>query len=302
MKLDIKDKIVWPPDGRYVVALSGGPDSVALLDLLAGQAADRALELEVAHFDHGWGPQSRDYAALAERVAGRYGLPFHIDRRKVVRREAEAREARYRFLREVMGKIGADAIITAHHQDDLVETMVMNLRRGTRRRGLSPFINSADVIRPLVAIRKAELLAYAHERGLEYYDDVSNDDLGFRRNAVRQELARGSEDVHAAMVAIAKEATELNRRVDAGLAELHSVGPAGAVADVGKLRRLPLATLQELLVAMARAVQPGAELDRLAVEQLALDLKTGRLQRGRRLTKRLFVSPVRGRVTIVFTA
>ncbi|HUC20270.1 MAG TPA: tRNA lysidine(34) synthetase TilS, partial [Candidatus Polarisedimenticolaceae bacterium] len=239
------------------------------------------------------------------QAAASHKLPFHSVRRPVKRAEAEAREARYRYLREVKQQTGCQAIITAQHQDDVIETVLMNVERGTGRYGLSPFMNTPDVVRPLVGVRKAELAGYARDNKLVWSEDPANQDMSYRRNVMRQEivpaLAKLHPEVQAELVAIAGEAAALNRRIDGGLKKLFKFEAGEAIAELARLRRLPFATLTEVLVAMARAVQPGAELDRLAVEQLALDCKTGRMSRPRQLTNRLWVRCSRARVITVFT-
>ncbi len=305
MKDTFINRIIWPSPGRYVFALSGGVDSAALLDLMATHPDASKRQLEVVHFDHGWSAESKKYTETARQAANRYGLPFHSTRRPVKRAEAEARQARYGYLREIQEQTGARAIITAQHQDDLVETLIMNVERGTGRYGLSPFVSAKDILRPLARVRKAELLKYANERGLEWIEDPSNQDPAFRRNVVRRELIPALKkiepDFQAKMIAIIDEATGLNQRINKGLQAYFDFTDGKATADLNRLRRLPFTTLTEVLVAMARAVQPGVELDSVAVEQLALDCKTLRLGQARQLTSRLSVSCSRARVITVFT-
>src|SRR6185436_20114617 len=120
--------------GKYVVAVSGGVDSMVLLDLLRQKPK---LELVVAHFDHGIREDSAQDRKLVQRIAKAYGLPFVHAKGNLGPKagEALAREARYAFLRQVQADHDAKAIITAHHQDDMLKTAIMNLLRGTGRRG-----------------------------------------------------------------------------------------------------------------------------------------------------------------------
>jgi tRNA(Ile)-lysidine synthase len=122
--------------GRYVIAVSGGVDSVALLHALTKRPA---LDMIVAHFDHGIRPESAQDAAFVRTLAESYGLPFVTDRVELGpdASEASARQARYSFLRTLQRQYDATSIITAHHQDDLLETAIINLLRGTGRRGLT---------------------------------------------------------------------------------------------------------------------------------------------------------------------
>src|SRR6266542_1461422 len=142
--------------GKYVVAVSGGVDSMVLLDLLRQKPK---LELVVSHFDHGIRPDSEEDRRLVQRIARAYGLPFVYARGNLGPKagEALAREARYAFLRRVQQEQGAKAIITAHHQDDMLETAIMNLLRGTGRRGLSSLKSREGLLRPLLNWTKKDI-------------------------------------------------------------------------------------------------------------------------------------------------
>ncbi|HUC86988.1 MAG TPA: tRNA lysidine(34) synthetase TilS [Candidatus Saccharimonadales bacterium] len=296
--------IAWPPPGRYVVAVSGGGDSAALLDLLAQHSQASQWELVPAHFNHGWEGDDA-YESTARAAIERYGLKARVGRGKVERSEAAARTARYRFLRQVLREEQAVAIITAHHRDDLEETMLLNLLRGSGRQGLAPFQHMPDVRRPLVGVRKAELKDYAQERQLVWCHDTYNDDLKFRRNYVRHrlipKLKAQTPGIHEFLTATTQEAGGLNRGIDAGLARLFQVSGSRASLPRPRARQLEPAVLSELIVAMAGAVQPGVALDRRTVEQLAVDIKTGRLQRPRKLANSLFAEAAHDTVAIVFT-
>src|SRR4051794_16456164 len=127
---------IYVGPGKYVVAVSGGVDSVGLLDLLR---MDPGVKLTVSHFDHGIRDDSHLDRAHVQALARRYQLPFVYDKGALGpgASEAEARTARYQFLDNVKTKTGAHAIVTAHHQDDVLETAIINLLRGTGRKGLS---------------------------------------------------------------------------------------------------------------------------------------------------------------------
>lgn len=172
--------------GRYVVAVSGGVDSMALLHLLHGMPG---LQLIVAHFDHGIRDDSREDRLLVQETAGRYGLPFVYDEGKLGRASEEtARKARYGFLHHVREAAGADAIVTAHHKDDALETAVINMIRGTGRKGLAS-LQSIDVIkRPLLAYNKQDLLDYARTHKLSWREDSTNADTAYLRNHIRQKV------------------------------------------------------------------------------------------------------------------
>lgn len=173
------------PD-TYVVAVSGGVDSMALLDILRQQPG---LKLIVAHFDHGIRNESSLDRRLVQAVAKSHGLKFIYDEGNLGEiSEAAARQARYNFLYRVREASCARAIITAHHQDDLLETAIHNLLRGTGRKGLTS-LKSTDVIkRPLLHLSKQELIDYAKANNLAWNEDATNQDTKYRRNYIRHNL------------------------------------------------------------------------------------------------------------------
>lgn len=178
------------PKGRYVLAVSGGVDSMALLNMLSNSPG---LELVAAHFNHGIRDDSDEDETLVEEAAIRYGLPFESASGKLGRHasEAAARAARYEFLEGIRCKYEAAAIITAHHQDDLIETAIINLLRGTGRRGLVALAANPSVARPLLGYSKREIIKYAHACQLVWREDKSNLDDSYLRNYVRLHLMPG---------------------------------------------------------------------------------------------------------------
>ena len=139
--------------GVYVVAVSGGVDSMVLLDLLRRQ---KDLKLVVAHLDHGIRSDSDLDRQLVQQVASKHGLAFVYNTAQLGpgASEALARKARYNFLRRVQLATNATAIVTAHHQDDLIETAILNLLRGTGRKGLSSLGDDKHLRRPLLHVSK----------------------------------------------------------------------------------------------------------------------------------------------------
>ena len=177
------------PKGKYVLAVSGGVDSMVLLDLLARKPG---VELIVAHFNHNIRENSIDDELLVKQAASKYGLIFEARQGALSRNasEATARTARYAFLRGIKNKYQAGKIITAHHQDDMIETALINLIRGTNRSGLSSIINSKQVLRPLLAVSKAEILAYARLNGINWHEDTTNDETKYLRNHLRLKVLK----------------------------------------------------------------------------------------------------------------
>ena len=208
-------KIELERQQTYVVAVSGGVDSVALLDILVqSQPASRLL---VAHFDHGMRDESVDEAKFVEKLAQKYGLPFVLGRASLGAEASEdqARRARYLFLEKTQKEHAAAALILAHHRDDFLETAIINFHRGCQRRGLVSLKSTSDRLRPLLDCDKAEIIAYAQRRGLEWREDESNHNPRYLRNYVRQSIMpklRGEKRQH--LLKICAELSALNRQLD----------------------------------------------------------------------------------------
>lgn len=168
----------------YIIAVSGGVDSVVLLDVIARTGRP----LIVAHFDHGIRETSAADARFVKELAVRYGATFEMRREELGAGVSEelARERRYLFLLETARRHGG-VIVTAHHQDDIVETVAMNLRRGTRWRGLS-VMSDARLVRPLHGWSKRQILRYASSRRLEWIEDETNALDIYTRNRFRRKL------------------------------------------------------------------------------------------------------------------
>ncbi len=168
-----------------IVAVSGGVDSVMLLDMLVKKANMRLI---VAHFDHGIREDSADDARFVQDLAKKYGLESESRREELGANvsEAMARERRYVFLRDLARLYGTTTIITAHHGDDVIETMAINLSRGTGWRGIA--VLDSDIVRPLLGVTKKDILAYATMNNLEWREDSSNGDQRYLRNRIRARI------------------------------------------------------------------------------------------------------------------
>lgn len=196
---------------KYVVAVSGGVDSVALLDMLVRHGGH---QLTVAHFDHGIREDSAADARFVEALAVRYGLPFRIQSGNLGEHasEALAREKRYEFLRAV-AKQASGVIATAHHQDDVIETIALNLTRGTGWRGLA-VLSATDIHRPLVKFRKRDLYAYALEHELEWVEDETNVTGAYLRNRLRRKTAILSDSSRTTLAELWKKQRLLRQSID----------------------------------------------------------------------------------------
>lgn len=195
------------PRGRWLLAVSGGRDSMALLDAVASARGHEVAG--VASFDHGTGPAARKAVALVERTGLALQLPVMTGRMQPATAgsapsaptvdEASWREARWRFLKGWAAELRA-TVVTAHSWDDQVETVVLRLLRGSGPRGLAGMrvqaaIDDAEdagaamrIARPFLALRRDEIAAYAKARRLRWVEDPSNASLAFARNRVRHEI------------------------------------------------------------------------------------------------------------------
>src|SRR5260370_16270623 len=178
--------------GSGVGAVSGGGDFVALLDLLAAVAPTIGLSLVVAHADHGIALESWKVGKVVQQLADGYRLPFECTELKLGpdTSETEARRALYAWLREVQRRRSATYLVTAHHQDDQIETIVLRALRGSGPAGLAGVAQRGrgGLVRPLLPFTRRELLEYATTRGLPIHDDPANRDPRHLRSWVRAAL------------------------------------------------------------------------------------------------------------------
>lgn len=207
-------------DAPLVLAVSGGMDSMALMHAMATVAHPRVAM--VATFDHGSGRAASAAAAHVMREAMALGLPAvagHAADEVSLGdgREAAWRRARYEFLRAVATPLGA-RIVTAHTEDDQVETVLMRVLRGSGARGLAGLYATSDVLRPLIGLRRSALERYARDRGLAWHTDPGNASRAFLRNRVRLDLLpalrRVAPDIDTQLLAMARRAARWRREVD----------------------------------------------------------------------------------------
>lgn len=234
------------------------------------------VELVVAHFNHGIRGDSTKDEELVRKSSKNYSLPFEVGHGNLgpAASEEKARNARYKFLRAIQKKHGADAIVTAHHQDDLIETAILNILRGTGRRGLSSIAGNPNVLRPLLAYSKRDILAYAKKNKLLWREDASNNDLKYLRNYIRIKIVPnlGSEKRQQLLSTIDK-ATINNKALDQEIANLSQT----IVNDNGIQRAefiaLPIEIANEVIMELLRRSDLG-EFDKKTVDRLTLAVRT----------------------------
>ena len=186
------------PGMRLVVGVSGGIDSMVLLDLLRRLSREISLLIVAAHLNHGLRGEEaeRDERFVTERCA-RWKIPVESEKRDVkgIARKTKdsiqvaARKVRYEYLNEVMERYKGDYLVLGHQADDVAETVLIRFLRGASVQGLSGILEqNGRVIRPLLSFSRIEILSYAQEEGIPYVEDSSNEKGTYLRNRVRHEL------------------------------------------------------------------------------------------------------------------
>lgn len=202
-----------PSGSTVLAAVSGGLDSVVLLDLLRAEAERGTIgRVAVAHFDHRMRPASAADAAWVRGLCRAWDLPFEGGVADAVpRSEEEARDARYAFLFAAAERAGASRIAVAHHADDQAETVLFRLARGTGLGGLAGIpARRGHIIRPLLPFRRSRLEGHARARGLRHREDPTNVDPRYARNRIRLSVLPALEAAQPgateALVRLAREA------------------------------------------------------------------------------------------------
>ena len=182
---------------RVIVAVSGGADSVCLLDILNSLKDVMSVELVVAHFDHGLRPDEDEYETdFVKSLAASFDCKFVTKKAGLSLKpgnaslEEKARDVRYRFLNEVKEQFSAQKIATGHNLNDQAETVLMRLLRGSGPSGLSgiPPVRDTLIIRPLIEVTRSEIESYLSKRGLSHITDSSNSETKHLRNEIRLNL------------------------------------------------------------------------------------------------------------------
>jgi tRNA(Ile)-lysidine synthase len=299
------DHAMRPADGRILVAVSGGPDSTALLFLLRRLSPSLRLDLHVAHFDHGL--RGRAASAREERFVRRLaqslGLPFTSGRgdvRSVARQEhlsieQAARQERYAFLAHTAAEAGISAVATGHTASDQAETVLLHLVRGSGVAGLVgmgpvspwpfPERHRLRLLRPLLRLGRKHTQGCCEDAGLKPLEDESNASPRFRRNRVRNELLPLMQEMNPriedALVRLAQSAAEDHRYIES---KARGVLSRGAKSKPQRLDRWKLVQAPSSLrryalrLALARLVGDLQEFNEkhfAALDRLVLSGKTG---------------------------
>ena len=240
---------------RIVVGVSGGPDSVCLLDILNKLRNDLDIELIVAHFDHGFRPdEDGNETRVVESMAVSLGLPFEMQKAGFNMEgtgslEEMARYARYCFFNEVKDKYSARKIATGHTLNDQAETVLMRLLRGSGASGLAgiPPVRDDRIIRPLINLTRDEVLSYAVLKGLKYVTDSSNLETHFLRNRIRLEVLPQLKEIQPRVIELLGQTAEIMKRDDAWM-EAEATAWMEKAAEISQDFRvkIPLSSFKQL--------------------------------------------------------
>jgi tRNA(Ile)-lysidine synthase len=243
------------------VAVSGGLDSVALLDLLVATQRWHGGALSVVTVDHGVRPGSSEDADFVAALAEAARLPFSRFDLRLRKRASE--EAMRRARHEALSRAGADRVATAHHRDDQVETVLLRLIRGSSSTGLAGIRpRSGAVVHPLLGVWRSELAAWASHRELTWREDPTNAELTADRNRVRAEVIPLLEQIRpGCRAAIARTADRVGED-DAWLGALASAADPGDRWTRDFVERSPDALIRRLLKSRAPS-SDSPQIDRL---------------------------------------
>jgi len=270
--------------GRALVAVSGGPDSVALLDLLVQSRDVHGQDLVVAHLDHGILSESHIVAEQVAALATSYGLSIHVGQLKLGpdAGETRARTERYAWLEKLRVELAASVLFTAHHADDQVETVLMRVLAGSGPAGLSGMSPvRGSLVRPLLSFSRAQLQDHVEESGLSVWVDPANSDPRHLRSWIRADvmpvLRSRLPDVEANLLRTARHAAVDRAAWDSMLDALPGlelkVESAGISVAAPSLEGYDSSLQQALILALAR--RAGCRLGPVRVGRVLDLLKRG---------------------------
>jgi len=302
----------FPPDARYLIGVSGGRDSIALLHWLVNLGYDKLI---VCHLNHQLRGQSSDAdARFVQKLAAKYQVGFELGaanvralaRKKKMSLETAAREARYSFFSKAAKRRRCHKIFLAHHADDLVETFLLNLIRGAGLTGLggmrdvsSRQIHGVDltILRPLLSIWRSDIDKYVRECHLRFREDATNKNLAPTRNRIRNRIIPYLEkildrNIRRNLWRTATIAAEEENWLDKEVPDSTNVD-----LSVPKLRALPVALQRRAILKWLRAQNiSGVGFDVIERVRLLLDpnVRTAKVnlpqdRHARRRAKTIFI-------------
>jgi len=254
----LRHPALLPKGASLLVAVSGGQDSMALIGLLQDLRALHGWQLNLWHGDHGWRAEAAAQGEELAAWADAQHLPLLRQRAvPVPASEAEARQWRYDCLQRQAEALGCRHVLTGHTASDRAETLLLNLARGSHRRGLAslrttrPLAENCALVRPLLPFSRQDTARFCHQRGLPVWIDASNTDPRFSRNRVRAEVLPVLEDLHpgaatriaATAERLAQDEDQEEELIDIALKALAVPADPGDGEEIG-LARCALAALQ----------------------------------------------------------
>ena len=258
----VRQQQLFVPGQHLLVAVSGGPDSVALLSLLHRLAPSWRLTLTAVHCNYGLrGEESEGDESFVSDFCRERQLSLVIHRPKLVKRrqrsslQASARDARYDFMKQLAHEAGADRIAVGHTANDQAETLLMWLLRGAGMAGLAgmPYAREDRIIRPLLAATREEVVAYLEREGLTYRRDSSNEKPLYHRNRIRKELIPVITRLAPAAVRVLQRQADLLREDEQYLEQVTNELARTLVShDSRGVQRVDRQSLIELPVALQR--------------------------------------------------
>lgn len=213
-------------NSKVIIACSGGPDSMCLLNLLIRLKNNKNLELIVAHVNHKIRSVSDDEAKMVEEYAKKNNVTFELqelDYQNTKFSEDDAHRKRYKFFKSLIKKYKANYLVTAHHGDDLIETILMRIARGSNLNGyigIKRVTQNEDYVtlRPLLSTTKDEIIKYNESENIPYVIDESNDSLKYTRNRYRKNvlpfLKNEDEYIHLKYLKFSEELEEYDNFVN----------------------------------------------------------------------------------------
>lgn len=223
---------------KIIVAVSGGIDSVTLLDLCAQKFP--AKNLVIAHANHGLRKESAKEEKFVENIAKKYGVAFEpVNLNLKNASEETSRNKRYQFLHHIKEKYGAKYIAVAHHANDQAETVLLKLARGTGPTELWGMKEvEADLWRPLLSVPKKEIKAYAKKRNLKHVTDTSNQDLKYARNRIRKNVIPELEKINPKFISTITSETTLGQELENYISAESKKNTSENIIDLKKLKKL----------------------------------------------------------------
>ena len=290
---------------KVILAVSGGVDSMTLLHALNTpkskvikyfpkyQLPITNYKIVIAHFDHGIRENSHLDADLVMQAAKNYKLPFELGTGNLGPKasEAVARKARHEFFETVQKKHNAEYIVTAHHQDDELETVIINMLRGTGRRGLSSLRSNKNFLRPLIDTPKPNILKYAHENNIIWREDETNYDQTYLRNYVRANIminVQSNTSERSKLLELLNDSHISGALIDKNLDVLYKILVRNGLLDKKAFTMLPHSVSLELMMFWLRD-NGVKEFDRRLIERLVVAVKTAKVGSKHNITGELLL-------------